>query len=627
MSTTYIYLPGKNDKKIWEVLIKTVEENTPYIKDFERNDEGKIVYDDKKRKKVKGIKNTEMQKIIKALIEYEKGKKPKDSFVGNCIGAAPFAVPTTNTENSIQILDSKKKFFLKKFNDFLTILHRLGNKYYSTATEEAKKHRKENKYNSTDIENDLLLLQKSLNPYRLNMYGKEMTLRDLPLEDNDGKNVIISQTISSANSRHNRVLCIQWDSHYVENTKSWIRVKVVDANNEEVDKKKSRLTEIMKFDINDDKFKDQDTFVYAYIGNENDDFVDDAPWLKKQGQYFVPKVSTANNYKYQVLYDVDRFRLKIDGKYKTIFDLFELLKLSEKLTLKDALWELSLAVYELNKKPSVPWEGPLKIAKTWKKLTYEQKVLNILSSTIDKTVVDVELSNHLDGIIESLVPIRLNDKSFFQPLVEKGGSQRHMTTNKKRKFTSVASTQLLEGEFVFEGQKLLAEQQRKKLNEFGWKESMFLLKKNDRVDGKKFVDFAYLKTSHEYESCCRLRRIERLLNLSEEKGYPVLQVNVAAPFSIQPTTSTQRSTVFGVSNYDRTQIYPAVQPAPLVMASSGSVETVDIFDVQSSFSETNAKKHKFLIKVATKDNKLYHPLYPNKIKEDSNRKIMGFVKK
>ena len=367
---------------------------------------------------------------------------------------------------------------MKKFNDFSTILHRLGNKYYSTATEEAKKHRKENKYNSTDIENDLLLLQKSLNPYRLNMYGKEMTLRDLPLEDNDGKNVIISQTISSANSRHNRVLCIQWDSHYVENTKSWIRVKVVDANNEEVDKKKSRLTEIMKFDINDDKFKDQDTFfVYAYIGNENDDFVDDAPWLKKQGPYFVPKVSTANNYKYQVLYDVDRFRLKIDGKYKTIFDLFELLKLSEKLTLKDALWELSLAVYELNKKPSVPWEGPLKIAKTWKKLTYEQKVLNILSSTIDKTVVDVELSNHLDGIIESLVPIRLNDKSFFQPLVEKGGSQRHMTTNKKRKFTSVASTQLLEGEFVFEGQKLLAEQQRKKLNEFGWKESMFLLKK------------------------------------------------------------------------------------------------------------------------------------------------------
>ena len=113
MSTTYIYLPGKNDKKIWEVLIKTVEENTPYIKDFERNDEGKIVYDDKKRKKVKGIKNTEMQKIIKALIEYEKGKKPKDSFVGNCIGAAPFAVPTTNTENSIQILDSKKSFFEK----------------------------------------------------------------------------------------------------------------------------------------------------------------------------------------------------------------------------------------------------------------------------------------------------------------------------------------------------------------------------------------------------------------------------------------------------------------------------------------------------------------------------------
>ena len=44
--------------------------------------------------------------------------------------------------------------------------------------------------------------------------------------------------------------------------------------------------------------------------------------------------------------------------------------------------ELSLAVYELNKKPSVPWEGPLKIAKTWKKLTYEQKVLNILNFLI-----------------------------------------------------------------------------------------------------------------------------------------------------------------------------------------------------------------------------------------------------
>ena len=51
MSKTYIYLPGKNDEKIWEVLIQIVEGKTPYIKDFEVNDEGKIAYDEK------GIKN------------------------------------------------------------------------------------------------------------------------------------------------------------------------------------------------------------------------------------------------------------------------------------------------------------------------------------------------------------------------------------------------------------------------------------------------------------------------------------------------------------------------------------------------------------------------------------------
>ena len=618
-SSSYIYLPGTNDEKIWNVLIEIVEKKTMYITQEDI------------------IKNNEMQKIIKALIDYERRKKPKKSFVGNCIGAAPFAVPATNGEGKpvtegTQILDSKKEFFLKKFKYFLTIFDRLRHKYYSTATEEAKEHRKKKKYNSTDIENDLLLLQKSLNPYRLNMYGKEMTLRDVPLEDNDGKNVIISQITSSANSRHNRVLCIQWDSHYVENTRSCVHVKVVDANNKEVDKKKSRLTEI-KIDINKELFKNTDTFfIYAYVGNENDNFVS-ASWLRKQGPYFVPKVSTANNYKYQALYDVDRFRLKVDGKYKTIFDLFELLEIPGvgpgKKTLKEALWELGWAIDGLyNDDLAVPWEGSLKILENWKELTYKEKVLNILKNTIDETIINVRKEDDLDGIIESLVPIRLNDKSFFQPLIEKGGSQRCMNnTNKKRKFTSVASTQLLEGGFVFEGQKLLAKQQREKLNKYGWKESMFLLKKNDRVDGKKFVEFAYLKTSHEYESCCRLRRIERLLNLSEEKGYPVLDVNVAAPFSIEPTTSTQRNTVFGTFNYDKTQIYPAVQPAPLVMASSKTAEKTEIFNVQSSFKETNPNRRKFKIEVATKDNKLYHPLYPNKIKEDSNGKIMQSDKK
>ena len=50
MSFTYIYLPGKDDTKIWGVLTKIVSKDTWYIKYKEDSE----------------IKNTQMREIIKS---------------------------------------------------------------------------------------------------------------------------------------------------------------------------------------------------------------------------------------------------------------------------------------------------------------------------------------------------------------------------------------------------------------------------------------------------------------------------------------------------------------------------------------------------------------------------------
>ena len=70
-----------------------------------------------------------------------------------------------------------------------------------------------------------------------------------------------------------------------------------------------------------------------------------------------------------------------------------------------------------------------------------------------------------------------------------------------------------------------------------WKQSKKYFKKNSVVYGRGYHDFIYLDTRLEREACDTLRRIDRLLRLSHERGYPVLNKSVAAAYNDAENTS------------------------------------------------------------------------------------------
>ena len=188
----------------------------------------------------------------------------------------------------------------------------------------------------------------------------------------------------------------------------------------------------------------------------------------------------------------------------------------------------------------------------------------------------------------------------------------------------------MEYEFANKGKKLEAMQIKTIIENSTWKNSQKYFKKNSVVYGKEFHEFIYLDNRLEREACDTLRRIDRLLRLSKERGYPVLNKDVAAPHNYNTNTSTHRDTTFGVNNYDRTQSYPPVQPAPLIMAAEGDGEStsIKVEDSQPPFDRRDMVKRTKLVKVLkaetnTEDIYYNHPLYRSKQKKQSNESIQS----
>ncbi len=560
---------------------------------------------------------------LKTLIDYEKDKKTKYNYP-----SAPFDIAST------------------QYDKFQSCINRLKG---TTFANDAEK-----------IEEIMMELQNLFSLRKVKIHGKELQLKDLPDTATRGvpdKIPDIPTIIKKKYDLGKKYLEIHWDA--LKGKQFVVRIECVDTTVVIVRDNNSRLNTTIynvmqeqrtpnnyyKFDVTDPLCRNKTSTVYddstvttkttshtfrvKVTVQTGEDNITEDQWKAMKGQIidFPDENRTINKYRMNPsnsLYPVDKFRLEICNKYKTIYDLFALAPETEGQNFINSCATIYRKLLELRLDTQVvPWEY-LKIPIRWNTLSYGQKVLVILQKAIPNNLFDF-----MKAKVANLYYADIINKPYaIDPA--KGGSQR--VTGAKRPYHALSTipTQM-EYEFANKGKQREAVRVRDIIENSTWKESQKYFKKNSVVYGKEFHEFIYLDTRLEREACDTLRRVDRLLRLSKERGYPVLNKNVAAPYNYSSNTSTHRDTTFGVNNYDRTQSYPPLQPAPLIMAieGDGGSSTITVEDTQPPFDRRDmVKKTKLVtvLKASTDNGDIYynHPLYRSQQKKNSDLAIQRY---
>ena len=563
--------------------------------------------------------NTTKQAVL-SLIKYER-KKVTNNIENIEIPSAPFAVDKDGISNNNKY-DPLIRHQLKGYIQFTDAIEYLKEKNYGQKVTDGN--------DAELVEQKLYYLQKLLNPLKLIYGNQEFTIREAPLEDLETA-VAPAKVHANVKTNVGRQLIIRWDTKGSEK----YNVKVFRSDKSEMtDLSVKGVSGGMKRVTIPEEITDTDFYVRVWLLNK------DEPKRYFDGPFSCPPNQSAMN-PTQTLYDVDKFRLKIDGKYKTIFDLIPLLKnqISEEedintFTLSKALQTLwgrikgiyntvieeppESGIFEFEPVDTVKWEH-LTLPVTWNTLSEENMTLVILSHFMDKRLLKDEDS--IEGFIDSITDTQLgSNKAVYIPNVRNGGTQR-IAGKRKIDQTSSYGPSEMEESFLHEVRVLAATEKTNNIKNVRWASAMNYLKRYDRIDGRRWLGCCYLETGVEEEACSRLRRLFKMIKLSHERGYPVIDKSVAAPFDYNGSTSTMRYSSFGPNNYDRTQIFPLVQPVPYVMADESLAATskTQVLDPQQSFSKAMLVKNKSMIDVVKNNGNNYfdHPLYPSKDKKRS----------
>lgn len=593
MSTTnryenFFYLPGENDTEIWTRLADDVSNKFRFL-------------------------SAKTREVVKSLVLYESNKA--QNAINLCgrnvtipIPNAPFPVDQPNAIPKKYKTDPYVQHQLKKYNDFCDVLNSLVDKDYDDPKQ------------AELVEELLFQLQKKLNTHKLVMYNKEFTIREIPLKEPQAKEVVVDARAFCKSNTTGRELRVTWDAVQMQtrgppkfakyNVKLFNRNKINVIESDVVSG--GRKSFIIKDIYDDDYFYVR---VWMVGSDEPTTF---------QGPFSCPlNESQMMNQKME---DIDTFRMKINGKYKTIYDLFKLIKVKKSENLLQAFEALYAYCDRISKMDLVDWEH-MKIPLEWNWLPYEYKVISILRHTIDDRICNGSIIECFDTLYDHEILKR--GLYGYVPDPAKGGSQRVAEPGKKRKHTmTTSSTQMAEA-FKHAGDYLASNEHLQSLRTGKWYSTFDHLKRFDRVYGYNYAECAFLNTSYEKDACSRLARIERLLRLSKERGYPVLEENVINPHPFRETTDHRRSSTFGPNNYNRTQVFPLVQPAPFVMAGEGDVK-MSIFDPQKPYDKTNPNSHASFtdVKVAGVMGKIKynHPVYPSAKKKRTSIRINAVPK-
>ena len=353
--------------------------------------------------------------------------------------------------------------------------------------------------------------------------------------------------------------------------------------------------------------------------------------LDKKWSYATFETPESKHFTTVQLLDIDKFRLEIDAKYETIYDLFELLKLAKDLKLIDALNELQEAKNKVFSGDNfVKWEAHLDIPfvntplQSWNQFTYEERVFVIHSKAI------MDLNNYIQHMQYYNIPYVVTDATglteYRRPAQQGGINLLTSSSDGNRKeqqdfHIEDKVTEVSKNRHYYK----IGPNGPKNILQKPWPETKNFFKIRDRSRNRtEFAQFIYLNTEQERQACKRLRRIKRSLDHSDRLGYPVMEKEIAAPYNYQSNVHAARVTNFGPNNYDRTQAFPALVQLPRVMTFDNTLgRQVDYFDASDSF-ELDAIKMRPAKRIKVRENAngwLPHPAYPGRLKVESERRI------
>lgn len=478
--------------------------------------------------------------------------------------------------------------------------------------------------NAAEIEESMMKLQKIFSLRKVTIHGKDLQLKDFPDDDANKlglpghDSLDVPTVIEKKYALGKKYLDIHWDA--LEGKTFFVRVEKADDNTEisQIETQNHMQKVPIAAGMNEVRVKVMVKKTPTAVPNFKD--------VEGTVVHIPDQDVTIQKYRMNPsnsLFPIDQFRLEICDKYKTIYDLFRLVpEVRDGMSFLEAYRNIVVNYNEIfldnngNLIPLEKWEY-LRIPNTWKNLSYWKKVLvTVFKGKPMEVSVDAIRSR-----IATLYDLDIVNRPYaIDPA--KGGSQR-MTGAKRPHYALTTIPTQLDSTFVNRGNQYKAEQIKNIIENSTWKQSKKYFKKNSVVYGREYHDFIYLDTRLEREACDTLRRIDRLLRLSHERGYPVLNKSVAAPYNYANNTSFARDTTFGVNNYDRTQSYPPLQAAPLIMAGRnvGDNAKVRIEDPQKTFDRrgmTKAAKMIDVVKEGTTNGIYYnHPIYPSKQKKDA----------
>ena len=561
---------------------------------------------------------SQVRQELLAFIAYEKQKVSKYNMP-----SAPFIIRANTTYDDPlkgPVGPGYNKLPYAPYEQFRSEIARLKKKTFTD--------------NAAEIEESMMKLQKIFSLRKVTIHGKDLQLKDFPDDADHGlpghDSLDVPTIIKKKYELGKKYLEIHWDA--LEGKMFVVRVERADN------------TEILQIETQNHM---QKVPIAAAINEvrvkvtvkKTDSKITDKQWRYIKGQIVHIPDQDVTIQKYRMnpsnsLFPIDKFRLEICDKYKTLYDLFRLVPtvtndMSFVAAYRNIVGNYNVIIGDPDTpEPFQKWEY-LRIPNDWKTLSYWEQVLVIvfkgkpmmspktlalqLTTLFDCDIINTNITNL--GISHNM------DKPYAVDSA-KGGSQR-MTGAKRPYYALTTIPTQLDSAFVNRGNQYKAVQTTNIIYNSTWKQSKKYFKKNSVVYGRGYHDFIYLDTRLEREACDTLRRIDRLLRLSHERGYPVLNKSVAAPYNYANNTSFARDTMFGVNNYDRTQSYPPLQAAPLIMARSnvGDNAKARIEDPQKTFDRrgmTKAAKMIDVVKVNTANGIYYnHPMYPSKQKKDA----------
>ena len=365
------------------------------------------------------------------------------------------------------------------------------------------------------------------------------------------------------------------------------------------------------------------------------------------------------------LYDIDIFRLKINGKFDTIFDVLQYMSDSNNFVNVTEQTPLDLALDYMGAWRSTArdngneelfnWDSHLKIpmfpvgagnVDSWNQFTYSRKLAVILHDLMYDRQQYMAFLQYAD--VKKVV----FDPTAYERPVQRGGinldgccdlNKSDLNFDVVERFVANAQTK-----------ELYDKQPPNPNNPFprdnilnrSWKRAKERLQIFDRKLGMRYPDFVYLnkngKGRLEKLECDRLINVKRSLDYSNKVGVPVMIQNPITPFNYQSNVHNARVTTFGVRNYDRTQSYPLLKPLPRVLKvrddtrNDNFVEKYDksnIMGLNINYQQiddgnprTQAVPNPSSLKVKIREapnGVIPHPEYPSRIKSSLWDSIVG----